>query len=73
MCLAAHGRIVEIRGAGIDAVAVVAVGHAEREVSLAMVPDAAVDDWVVFHSGYALRVASPEEAARALSLFNDDA
>jgi hydrogenase expression/formation protein HypC len=64
VCLSVHGRITEVRGEGLDAVAVVAVGATTREVSLAMVPEATVGDWVVFHSGYALRVIGEEEAAR---------
>jgi hydrogenase expression/formation protein HypC len=64
MCLAVHGRISRIDGEGLDAVAEVTVGDATREVNLAMTPEAGVGDWIVFHSGYALRIIDEAEAAR---------
>jgi hydrogenase expression/formation protein HypC len=62
MCLAVAGKISETVGHGIERRAVVQVGSESREVSLAMVPEAEVGHWVVFHSGYALRSLSEDEA-----------
>lgn len=64
MCLAVHGRISSIEGQGLDAVAEVTFGDATRRVSLAMTPEATLGDWIVFHSGYALRVIDEDEAER---------
>ena len=57
MCLAIPGRIVEIiDGEGLERRARIDTGGKEREVSLGMVPDAHVGDYLVSHSGFALRV-----------------
>jgi hydrogenase expression/formation protein HypC len=66
VCLSVAGRITRVSGRGIESRATVAVGSLQREVSLAMVPEAAPGDWVVFHSGYALRIIGEEEAAAYL-------
>jgi hydrogenase expression/formation protein HypC len=71
MCLAVHGRISSVEGSGLGAVAVVHVGDAERTVSLAMTPEARVGDWVVFHSGYALRVIDAAEASAYFEAHRD--
>lgn len=63
MCLAIPGRIVSIDGdcGRID------FGGASKEVSLAFVADeAAVGDWVLIHTGFALSIISEEEARDTL-------
>lgn len=56
MCVAIPGQVVWI-GAGEPATrpALVRVGAAERRVDLVMVPEVQVGDWVITHSGYAIR------------------
>jgi len=49
--------------------ATVALGEVKKEISLALVEDVAVDDFVLIHVGYALNKVSPEEAERTLQLF----
>jgi hydrogenase expression/formation protein HypC len=66
MCLSIAGRITATSGDGIERRATVIVGAEQREVSLAMLPDAGLGDWVIFHSGYALRVISDEEATSSV-------
>jgi len=66
MCLAIPARVVEIN-AGDQAV--VDLGGVRKEVSLALVEDVAVGDYVIVHVGYALNKLDPEEAARTLALF----
>lgn len=66
VCLSVAGRITRVSGRGIESRATVTVGSLQRDISLAMVPEAAPGDWVVFHSGYALRVIGEEEAAAYL-------
>ena len=46
----------------------VSAGGASREVSLALVDEVAVGDYVLLHVGYALHKISPEEAAETLKL-----
>ena len=67
MCLAMPARIVSIDEA--TDMATVALGEVKKEVSLALVEDVSVDDFVLIHVGYALNKVSAEEAERTLQLF----
>ncbi|MBK9244229.1 MAG: HypC/HybG/HupF family hydrogenase formation chaperone [Burkholderiales bacterium] len=66
MCLAVPVRVVELRGS--DA-AIVDLGGIRKEVSIALVDDVAVGDYVILHVGYALTRLDPAEAAKTLALF----
>lgn len=69
MCLAIPARILEIDPDA--AAAVVSLGGVRRPVSLALVDDAAVGDYVLVHVGYALNKLSAEEAERTLALMRE--
>ena len=66
MCLAIPAQLVEIREADTG---VVDVSGVRKRVSLALVPEAAVGDYVIVHAGYAISRLDPEEAANTLALF----
>ena len=66
MCLAIPARVVEI---GEDDKAVVDLGGVKKEISLALVADVVVGDYVIVHVGYALNKLDPEEAEKTLALF----
>jgi hydrogenase expression/formation protein HypC len=66
MCLAIPAQILAL-DEGTDQ-AVVSLGGVKKPISLALVDDAAVGDYVLVHVGYALNKVSPEEAARTLAL-----
>lgn len=66
MCLAIPAQVVELR-AGDNAV--VDLAGVRKEISLALVDDVAVGDYVIVHVGYALNKLDPDEAARTLTLF----
>ncbi|MEW7980827.1 MAG: HypC/HybG/HupF family hydrogenase formation chaperone [gamma proteobacterium symbiont of Phacoides pectinatus] len=67
MCLALPARVVAL---DMDAdMATVALGEVRKEISLALVEDVAIGDYVLIHVGYALNKLSPEEAERTLALF----
>ncbi|MEW6164875.1 MAG: HypC/HybG/HupF family hydrogenase formation chaperone [Pseudomonadota bacterium] len=66
MCLAIPARVVELSG---DEMAVVDLGGVRKEISLAMVEDVAVGDYVIVHVGFALNKLNPEEAEKTLALF----
>lgn len=66
MCLAIPARIVEIQD---DANAIVDLGGVRKEISIALVEDVQVDDYVIVHVGYALNKIDPEEAQKTLQLF----
>ena len=65
MCLAIPAKIVE-KTAGDNAI--VSLEGVKKEISLALVADADVGDYVLVHVGYALNTISPEEAAKTLEL-----
>ncbi len=65
MCLAIPALITELRD---DQLARVDMGGVSKEISLALLDDCAVGDWVIVHVGYALHKLDPAEAARTLQL-----
>lgn len=65
MCLAIPALVVE----RIDEDAVIDLGGVRKQISLALVPDAGVGDYVIVHVGYAISKLDPNEAQRTLALF----
>lgn len=66
MCLALPAKVVELLPADQ---AVIDLGGVRKEISMALVEDVAVGDYVIVHVGYALNKLDPEEAERTLALF----
>ncbi len=66
MCLAIPACVVDIREGDR---ALVEVGGVRKEISLALVENVAVGDYVILHVGYALQVIDAAEADRTLALF----
>lgn len=66
MCLALPVRIVELLP---EDQALVDIGGVRRPISLALVDDVAVGDYVILHVGYALSKLDAAEAERTLALF----
>jgi len=66
MCLAIPARVAE-RFESDEAL--VDLGGVRKRVSLALVPEASVGDYVIVHAGYAISLLDPEEAAKTLALF----
>lgn len=66
MCLAIPARIEELTTPGN---AIVNLGGVRKEISLALVDDAAVGEYVIVHVGYALQKLDQEEAESTLALF----
>ncbi len=67
MCLALPAQILSIDESGD--MATVALGEVRKDVSLALLDDVELGDFVLIHVGYALNTISPEEAERTLQLF----
>lgn len=65
MCLAIPARIVEVQD---NDIAIVDLGGVRKDVSLALLEDVAVGDYVIVHVGYALTRLDPEEAEKTLAL-----
>lgn len=66
MCLAIPAQVVELRD---NDNAVVDLAGVRKEISLSLVEDVAVGDYVIVHVGYALNKLDPEEAEQTLKLF----
>lgn len=66
MCLAVPAQVIELRS---GETALVDLGGVRKEISLALVDDVVVGDYVIVHVGFALQKLDREEAARTLELF----
>ncbi len=67
MCLALPARVIAIDEHG--EMATVALGGVKKDISLILVDEVQVDDFVLIHVGYALNKLSEKEARRTLALF----
>ena len=66
MCLALPVRVIAL---GTGETGIVDLGGVTKEISLALLDDVQVGDYVILHAGYALSKLDPEEAAKTLALF----
>ena len=66
MCLAIPAQVVELRDGDN---AMVDLAGVRKEISLSLVENVALGDYVIVHVGYALNKLDPEEAAKTLALF----
>ena len=72
MCLAVPGKVLDIAGDDPwQRTGRVAFGPIVKQVSLACVPDAAVDDYVLVHAGFAITVLDQREAERTLAYLRE--
>jgi hydrogenase expression/formation protein HypC len=65
MCLAIPARIVALNGLE----ATVDLGGVRKAISIALVPEAQLEDYVIVHVGHAIGMVDPEEARLTLELF----
>jgi hydrogenase expression/formation protein HypC len=66
MCLAIPARIVEMPE---PEVAVVDMGGVRKRISLALVPEAMLGDFIIVHVGHAIGMLDEQEALASLALF----
>ncbi len=66
MCLAIPARVVELLPGQR---AMVDLDGVRKEVSIDLVDDAQLDDYVIIHVGYAIGKIDPDEAQHTLALF----
>ena len=71
MCLALPVKVVEVGCGPAGDWAIVDLGGVKKEISLALLDDVQVGDYVILHVGYALSKLDPEEAERTLALFSE--
>ena len=67
MCLGIPARILETG----DGAAVVELGGVRREISVMLIDDVSVGEWVIVHAGFAIEKLSEEEAEQTLALFRE--
>ncbi|MCP9452735.1 MAG: HypC/HybG/HupF family hydrogenase formation chaperone [Nitrospira sp.] len=68
MCLAVPGQVLQIADDPLRT-ATVSFGGVTKTVSLALVPDATVGDYVMVHVGFAISRLNEEEARRTLEAY----
>ncbi|MGD1941445.1 MAG: HypC/HybG/HupF family hydrogenase formation chaperone [Leptolyngbyaceae cyanobacterium] len=66
MCLAVPGKIISITGADLNRLGRVSFGGVVKKVSLAYVPEAQVEDYVIVHVGFAISKLDIQEAEQTL-------
>nr|MBN2276447.1 HypC/HybG/HupF family hydrogenase formation chaperone [candidate division Zixibacteria bacterium] len=67
MCLAIPGRIISLDNLeGMMRSGRVDFGGIVKQINLAFVPEAGINDYVIVHAGFAISVLDEEEAARTL-------
>jgi hydrogenase expression/formation protein HypC len=66
MCLAMPVRVEQLTPGDN---AIVNLGGVKKEISLSLVEDVAVGDYVILHVGYALQKLDVDEAEETLALF----
>jgi hydrogenase expression/formation protein HypC len=64
MCLAVPMKIISKR----DAEAVAEMEGVNRKISLMMLPDAELNDYVIVHAGFAIEKLDEEEALKRITL-----
>ena len=67
MCLAVPGKITERQ----EFVAQVDVNGVGRQVSLMLLPDVLVGDYVLVHAGFAIQKIDEQEARETMALFQE--
>ncbi len=68
MCLAIPVKVEQLLE---DDLAIVNIGGVKKEISIALIEDLSVGDYVIMHVGYALNKIDPEEAEKTLALFEE--
>lgn len=67
MCLAVPAKIIDKK----DQLAVVELSGVRRDVSLLLLPEAEVGDFVLIHAGFAMQIIDQEEAEKTNELLRE--
>ncbi|CUS35154.1 HypC/HybG/HupF family hydrogenase formation chaperone [Candidatus Nitrospira nitrificans] len=70
MCLAVPGQVLSVEDDALRT-ATVSFGGVTKSVSLALVPEAGVGDYVIVHVGFAISRLDEEAARRTLEIYAD--
>jgi len=70
MCLAVPGKIIAITGdSPLSRMGQIDFSGISKEISLAYLPEAQLNDYVIVHAGFALSILDQEEAVASLAAF----
>jgi len=69
MCLAVPGRVVRLEDRDGTRMAEVDFGGVRKDVCMQYIPDAAIDDYVIVHVGFAIQRLDEESALATLATF----
>jgi len=70
MCLAVPGKIIVITGdSPLSRMGKIDFSGISKEISLAYLPEAQLNDYVIVHAGFALSIIDQEEAMASLAAF----
>ena len=67
MCLAVPGKVLSLDGNK----GIVEIGNMKREVFMHLVPEVAVNEYVLVHAGCAIEMVDEEEAKITLEIFKE--
>ena len=67
MCLGIPMKVIKIN----DGLGIVEIGGVKREISLQLVEDIRIGDYVIIHAGFAIQKLIEEEAEETLSLLRE--
>lgn len=67
MCLAVPGKVVKIN----DRTCIVEIMGVSREISIELLKDVNVGDYVLIHAGCAIQKLDEEEAVKTIELFKE--
>ena len=67
MCLAVPGKIISTEGEALARTGRVSFGGVIKNVSLAYVPEAQANDYVIVHVGFAIAQLDEQEAEKTLN------
>jgi hydrogenase expression/formation protein HypC len=71
MCLAIPGKIISISGEGFERTGKVNFGGIAKDVNLAYVPEAKVNDYVIVHVGFAINTLDESEANKVFEYLKE--
>ena len=71
MCLAVPGKIISMAGENaLSRTGLVEFSGIGKQVSLAYVPEAQLNDYVIVHAGFAISILDQQEALLSLEAFS---
>ncbi len=71
MCLAIPGKIMSVSGEGFERTGKISFGGVLKDVNLAYVPEAKINDYVIVHVGFAINTLDESEANKVFEYLRE--